>query len=83
MSNIAEGYERDSRAEFHRFLAIAKASCAETRSLLYVALDAGRIDQQTFDRLMTGAREVARVIGGLRAAVGRQLAAERSAKSSH
>lgn len=74
MSDIAEGYERDSRAEFHRFLAISKASCAETRSLLYVALDAGYIDQQSFDGLMSRAREVSRVVGGLRAAVGRQLA---------
>jgi len=80
MSNIAEGYERDSRAEFHRFLAIAKGSCAETRSLLYVAPDAGYLDQPTFDQLMANAREVARIVGGLRAAVGRQLAAQRPAR---
>ena len=72
MSNIAEGFERGRRAEFAQFLSIAKSSCGEVRSQLYVALDAGYLDQMTFDSLQTHAEEVTRIIGGLRSAVERQ-----------
>jgi four helix bundle protein len=77
MSNIAEGFERGGRPEFHQFLSTAKASCAEVRSLLYAAVDEGYVDQPTFERLNAQAEEVGRIIGGLRASVARQRDAER------
>jgi four helix bundle protein len=69
MSNIAEGYERGNPGDFHRFLSVAKASCAEVRSQLYVALDIGHISQSQFNELMTQAEEVGRIIGGLRMSI--------------
>ena len=36
-SNIAEGAERDSKAEYIRFLHIAKGSAAELRTQVYIA----------------------------------------------
>jgi four helix bundle protein len=72
MSNLAEGFERGGRGEFHQFLSTAKASCAELRSQMYVALDVAHLDQGNFGNLMRRAEEVGRIIGGLRASVAKQ-----------
>lgn len=45
MANVAEGFERGKPKEYLQFLLIAKASCAEVRSHLYVALDSGYLDE--------------------------------------
>jgi len=72
MSNIAEGFDRASRAEFHQYLVIAKGSCAEVRSQLYVAYDTGYISNDEFDTLKKLTEEVSQIIGGLRSAVQKQ-----------
>jgi four helix bundle protein len=77
MSNIAEGYERGRSTEFHHFLSIAKASCAEMRSQLYVALDAGYMDQPAFNHLYAQAEELGRIVGGLRVSVERRRTLQR------
>lgn len=72
MSNKIEKFERGNPREFHQFLSIAKSSCAEVRSQLYVALDAGYLDQTAFQELIQLARETGKVIGGLRVSVERR-----------
>ncbi len=71
-SYIAEGFERGNPREFHQFLPIAKASCAEARSQLYISLDAQYLDEQTFQALMVLAKETGKIIGGLRVSVERR-----------
>ncbi len=48
MSNIAEGYERDSNKELIRFLQFSKGSAGEVRSLIYVEKDLGYINDKEF-----------------------------------
>ncbi|MGH7870850.1 MAG: four helix bundle protein [Candidatus Binatia bacterium] len=52
MSNIAEGFERGGNQEFVQFLYIAKGSCGELRSQLFVALDQEYVDQKIADNLL-------------------------------
>lgn len=72
MSNIAEGFERSRPGEFHQFLSVAKSSCAEVRSELYVALDANYLNEDRFGGVFDLAEEAGRIIGGLRASVARR-----------
>ena len=61
MANIAEGFARRSDKEFANFLNISRGSAAETQSHLYVALDLGYIDQDTFSKLYDSLEEVSRM----------------------
>ena len=64
MSNIAEGFERGTRAEFIRFLYIAKASAGEAQSQMYVALDQKYITPEQFHQGYELCGETMRLIGG-------------------
>ena len=64
-SNIAEGYERDSSKEFSRFLKIAKGSCGELRTQLYIGTEAGFIERAKAKEFIQEATEIARMIQGL------------------
>lgn len=51
MDNIAEGFERGTRAEFIQFLGYSKGSCGEFRSQLYRAFDRKYLTKEQFDGL--------------------------------
>ncbi len=65
MSNIAEGHDRSGTGEFVQFLATAKASAAEVRCQLYIALDQGYVDNDEFAELGRTALDIQSLIGGL------------------
>ena len=65
MSNIAEGFERRTKKEFQHFLYIAKGSAGEVRAQVYVALDLGYIDEDTFNAIMQNVTLISRMIMGL------------------
>jgi four helix bundle protein len=50
MSNVAEGFESQTQAQFIRYLGLAKASAGEVRSQLYVARDQAYITQDQFEQ---------------------------------
>ena len=50
MNNIAEGFERQTDKEFIQFLYIAKGSCGEVRSMLYIALERRYIKRDQFQK---------------------------------
>jgi len=63
-SNIAEGFERGSKQEFIQFLYIAKGSCGELRSQLFIAKDISYIDDNDFETLYRSAANVSKQISG-------------------
>lgn len=69
LSNIAEGFERGTQQEFTNYLYIAKGSAGEVRAQLYVALDVGYVDLETFKYFNNLALECSRLIQSFAAKV--------------
>ena len=65
MSNIAEGFTRNTDKEFKQFLYVSRASAAELQSESYVALDQRYITVQAFKRLYEESDHTSRMLCNL------------------
>ena len=64
MSNISEGFDRETNKEFIQFLIIARASVSEVKSHMYVALDRKYLSIEEFDSIYNQANTVINLING-------------------
>ncbi len=63
MNNIAEGFDRGTKADFARFLDISKGSSGEVRSMLYLAEDRRYLTPTVANELRVSYRNLGRSIG--------------------
>lgn len=64
-NNIAEGVDRNSNADFARFLYIALSSNSEVRSMLYISIRLNFISKQQANELIEKTNEVSKMLHGL------------------
>ena len=68
-SNVAEGAERGSNKDFGHFLNIAKGSCGELRTQLYVARKLDFVTKSDAEKLVAESKELSAMLEGLRRSV--------------
>ncbi len=66
MTNIAEGFDCESKLEFARFLGFARRSAVEVQSLLYTAFDIKCINEAQLKEYYEQARKTKALIGGFK-----------------
>ena len=67
-SNIAEGWERNSKREFSQYLKYALGSCGELRTQLYIGIEAEYLDKQQGQNWITETRELSAMLRSLQSA---------------
>lgn len=66
MSNIAEGFDCESKMEFARFPGLARRSAVEVQSLRYASLDLGCNTQEQCEERYEQDRKTKALIGGFK-----------------
>lgn len=61
-SNISEGYGRNSKNDFNRFLNISMGSLFEVQTQIEIAKNLGFINEQKFDKMFEQSREIERMM---------------------
>ncbi len=64
-SNIAEGFERNSNKEFVQFLYIAKSSCGELRTQLYLAVELKLLPEELGTSLLEKTKKISAMLYNL------------------
>ena len=65
MNNIAEGFERKTNNEFIRFLYYSKGSAGEVKSMLYLATDLEKINNDDFKKIYNKTSRISKMLFGL------------------
>ena len=64
-SNIAEGFERNSKKQFVYFLVISKASAGEIRTQLHLTKRRNYITESNFENLLNDVNQIGKMLGSL------------------
>jgi four helix bundle protein len=71
-SDIAEGYDRGTRAEYVRFVNIARGSAAELETQAIIARDIGLLAGEPIEELLTLIDDLRKILWGLAKALERK-----------
>jgi four helix bundle protein len=64
MSNVAEGFDSDTKQQFVQLLSYTKRSASEVQSEIYVALDRKYITKEEFEEVYNQAKSVRKLANG-------------------
>ena len=68
-NNIAEGFDRESAKDFKNFLRYSKGSCAEVRSMIYLAKSIKYVDEYLKKSLLEDCHEIDKMLFSLRKSI--------------